>query len=421
MNTFSSIPSYRGVHRKGSRELRSAVLESFSRSSPWVSETLARFTEGEWKANLAWLDTSGLALYLVDRLLRLGCERSLPPAILERLLQNRRDNTARSAAMLAEAEAVTLGFEREGVLFAHLKGITLTPHSVPEPSLRLQLDLDFLVHAEDAGKAARVLEAMGYARACVSGDTWEFKAGGAEIPSLKDLYKEKPQRVAEIHLAAAQGLLERIEHRTFGSMTMPALSAPDLYLQQALHLFKHLRSAFTRAAWVLEYRRHMLARREDVLFWQQIEGLVSDHAEDRVALGVVSLLVVEVFGDRPPAFLAQLIASCVSAPVQLWIERYGRSALLADFPGTKLYLILQAELDLSKTPRRAGLLPLALPPMITLGHPGEGLRSKLRRVWIQCGFIGFRSGFHCVEGVRYLLELLRFRRLVAGLSEGVTP
>jgi hypothetical protein len=382
---------------------------------------LARFTELEWRRNLAWLDTSGLALYLLDHLRQLGCETLLPPAILKRLQQNLNDNTAKNAALLAEAERVNRGFEREGVSFAHLKGITLTPDSVPDPALRLQLDLDLLVDAHDADKAARVLEAMGYARACISGDTWEFKAGGAEIPSFQDLYKVKPQRVVELHLVPAQGLLERVERRAFGSMEMPVLAPADLYLQQALHLFKHLGSSFTRAAWVLEYRRHMQTRLDDVFFWRQLEELVRDQPQARVALAAVSLLVVEIFGDRVPGFLAQLIASNLSASVQLWIRRYGRSALLADFPGTKLYLILQAELNPSNRRLRAGLLPLAPPPMVTLGHRGEGLRSRLRRGWIQCGYMGSRMRFHGVEGVRYLLELFRFRRLVAARSEGLAP
>lgn len=374
------------------------------------------YTEADWKANLVWLDTSGLALYLLDRLTQLRCEWILPSAILERLQQNLRDNRRKNAASRTEAEAINHGLQQAGVLFAHLKGITLTPAAVPDPALRVQLDLDLLVHEADAAAAAAVLESLGYTRACISGDTWEFKAGGDRIPSLNDLYKPKTQRAAELHLASRDGLLARVVQRPFGNTVMPALSPVDLYLQQALHLFKHLCSSFTRAAWLLEYRQHMLTHREDASFWPILQALAAQEPKAEMALGAVSLLVREVFGDPLPAYLDGLVTHALSAPVRLWVQRYGRAALLADFPGTKLYLLLQAELESSPVPPRRSLLPLALPPRITLGSPHEGLRSKLRRSKIQASYILLRLRFHGVEGTRYCMESLRFRRLVAGLT-----
>ena len=44
---------------------------------------------------------------------------------------------------------------------------------------------------------------------------------------------------------------------------MPVLSPVDLFLGQGLHAYKHVCSEFSRVAHLLEFRRHVLARRDD--------------------------------------------------------------------------------------------------------------------------------------------------------------
>jgi hypothetical protein len=418
MSLVESIPST--YQRSGQHALREAVLASFAQPRYAVAEWLGGYSEREWRNTLTWLDTSGLALYLLDHLTSLGLQELLPAIVLARLQQNLADNTARNASLLTETAEINLGLQREGVLFANLKGITLSPESVPDPALRCQLDLDFLVCAEQADAAARVLERSGYALHCVSGDTWEFKAGSSEVASLKDLYKMKPQRSAELHITTAGGLLERVQLRSFAGATLPVLSPVDLYLAQAVHLFGHVCSAFTRASWLLEYRRHMLSRAEDERFWLELEQRTHAEPKAAIALGMATLLVVEVFGDVAPKALSRLIASNVSPAVQLWVRLYGQAALIADFPGTKLYLLLEEELhrDPAK-PRKAGrrrLMPLRPPPLIAHGHAEESLSARVRRWRVQAGYTVFRLRFHCVEGLRYLLESSRFQRLLTGIT-----
>jgi hypothetical protein len=400
-----------------SNGLRSAILACFAEDAKEIAQSLGRFGESDWRRQLKWLDLSGLALYLLDRLRGLGLETLLPSAILARLRRNLVDNRLRTAAMLAEAGEIARGFERAGVLCANLKGVTLSPESVPEPFLRLQLDLDLLVLETDADKARGVLETMGYVLDCKSGRTWEFKAGGSELPSLNDLYKVKPQRSVELHLAPASGLLERVVRREFLGVELPALSPVDLYLTQAEHLFKHLCGASTRAAWALEARRHIAARAQDGAFWQSVEGRLEGEPRLALAVAVVARLVEEIFGDVLPGYLSGLIEQQVSPGVQLWVKRYGRRVLLSGAYGTKHYLLLLAALP-EFTPRERGLgqmlVPRGLPPMITHGFAGETARSRMRRYWIQLGFVLDRLLFHGVEGARYLLEYSRFRRVLAG-------
>ncbi len=393
-------------------------MATFCQGAGEVAKSLGRFDERTWLAELEWLDVSGLALYLLDRLFALGQEDVLPAKILARLRQNLADNRMRTAVLLAEADEINRGFRREAALFANLKGITLSPESVPDPALRCQLDLDFMIFAGHAERAKSVLEGMGYVLDCKSGATWEFKAGGSHLPALQDLYKPKPQRSAELHLATIEGPLERTEVRAFNGVELCSLSSVDLYLAQAQHLFKHLCSAHTRASWLLEARRHMLARHADEAFWRCIDERIAEEPHTAVAVNVVTLLIAEVFGDVPPENLTRLAARVVPQAVKVWIAEYGRRILLVGRQGSKHYLLLLTALPGpgSKPPRRH-LVPLRLPPMITHPSVGETLFARMRRYQIQLTFILYRLRFHGVEGARYLVESFRFRRLLMGVEQ----
>jgi hypothetical protein len=392
-----------------------AVLAVFSHAEE--AKHLRGFTEKEWFSNLPWLDTSGLALYLLDVLIRSNQEDTLPGRILIRLRQNLADNTLRNTNLLVEAIEINHAFRQRNLLFAHVKGITLTPESVPDPSLRCQLDLDFLIDADGAEEARSVLEGMGYKLDFMTGKTWEFRAGVSDLPDLKDLYKIKRHRSTDIHLLSDKRLLERTQVQFFDGVAFPVLSPADQYIAQTKHLFKHLCCAFTRAAWLLECRCHAISRQQDQVFWTQVAERVADDSRAALALGFASLLMTEIFGDVPAEAIVPFVRS-VSPSVRLWIQIYSRKALLAGFPGTKLYLLLQAEVlpvAVSTQFSHRNLLPLRLPKRITHGYEGEGLLSRGKRAYTQAHFTLSRLRFHCVEGARYTLESIRFRRLVTGL------
>jgi len=399
--------------------LRAAILASFAQDAGEVAAALGGFGVGSWQRELEWLDVNGLALYLLDHLQRLGQERLLPPAILARLRQNLADNRVRTAALLSEAVEINQSFAGAGIACLYLKGVTLSPESVPDPSLRLQLDLDLMVLEDAADKARAVLEAQGYALECKVGRTWQFRAGSSELPSLKDIYKVKPQRAVDLHLSAANGLLARAVRREFFGVELPALGPVDVFLMQAEHLFKHLCCSSTRAAWALEARRHILTRAGDRAFWQSVGMRVEGEPRVALAVAVVGLLVEELFGDALPAFLAGLIEAHVSRGVRLWVERYGLRVQMSGVFGTKHYLLLLAELPKIATRDqrsvRSWLVPRVLPAMITTGFAGETAGSRLRRYRIQVGFLRDRLLFHGVEGLRYVVESYRFRRLLIGV------
>jgi hypothetical protein len=208
--------------------------------------------------------------------------------------------------------------------------------------------------------------------------------------------------------------LARAEKRLFHGICMPVLAPVDLFLGQGLHLFKHVCSPFSRAAHLIEFRRHVRARHHDDRFWMELRQLTERHSHAPVALGLVTLLISHIMGDFAPQALTCWTVARVPATARLWVEQYGRDVVFCDFPGSKLYLLLQKELEQAgipvRHPLRRTLLPCHLPPVIAHRAPGETLLDTLRRYRKQLSFIWMRLRFHSVEGLRYLRESSRWRR-----------
>jgi hypothetical protein len=78
--------------------LKRAVLDTFrNRTTDELSACLSVFGRREWVRSYRWLDSSGLALYFLDRLKALGIAHVLPPFVLEHLENNQTANKQRIA------------------------------------------------------------------------------------------------------------------------------------------------------------------------------------------------------------------------------------------------------------------------------------------------------------------------------------
>jgi putative nucleotidyltransferase-like protein len=409
------------LSRSRELQLREAVLLTFCDPPPNACSRLGTVSQAEWPRLLRWLDTSGLALYFLHRIDELEQAWILPRAVHARLQQNLVDNTARTESMIAELSAINRKFQLAALSYAMLKGFSLWPSSVPRPELRSQLDLDFLVAEESAPEARLILEGRGYHLRAISGRTWEFKKNETPGTTLKDLYRNIPCRSVELHIESGphtrSSLLSRAEVFRFRDLHLPVLSSADLFLGQGLHAFKHICSEFSRTAHLLEFRRHVLSRRDDPAFWSRLRSRAEEDQKAVMALGVVTLLIAQVTGEFAPKSLTSWTVDTLPSRVQRWVRLYGTQAAYASFPGNKLYLLLQKELatdgSQAKRSMRRALLPLSLPPLIVHGRPGETLSMRLRRYRAQISFILFRLHFHLVEGFRYLRESLRWRREVS--------
>jgi Uncharacterised nucleotidyltransferase len=404
--------------------MREAVLLSFCEPLPRECMRLCTLSRRSWRRLLHWLDTSGMALYFLDRMMELDLCGVLPEEVLSRLQQNLEDNTLRIERMIAESVAIQRRFQAASLSYANLKGFSLCPSSVPRPELRSQLDLDFLVAERSAPDARKILEERGYRLHAISGRSWEFKANQAYGISLKDLYKDVPLSSVELHLEAdgpeRTSLLARAEMQPFRGIDMPVLSAVDLFLGQGLHFYKHVCSEFSRTAHLIEFRRHVIARRADGAFWGKLRSLAEENRRAPLALGLVTLLIEDAMGTFAPNEFSSWTVDRLPDSARLWVRLYGRRSVFASFPGSKLYLLLQRELETAgvgaKRSVRQSLLPNRLPPAVVPAEADESLGKRVRRYRMQSHFIFFRLRFHVVEGLRYLGESLRWRQHMNGLA-----
>jgi hypothetical protein len=398
--------------------IREAVLLAFCDPPPGRCMRLHSLSGREWQKLLSWLDISGLALYFLDRMMQLQWCDVIPRRVLARLQENLRDNMERTSGMIAESVAIQQEFQQSRLVYAVLKGFSLFPDSVPKLELRHQFDLDFLVAEKSVLEARKILERQGYRLYAISGRSWEFKKNETPGVPVKDLYKNLPGRSVELHVEAEvpgrPPLLERADRRDFQGITMPVLSPVDLLLGQGMHAYKHICSEFSRTAHLLEFRRHVLLRRDDESFWAELQARAEENPRACLGLGVVTLLITRVMGDFAPAALTGWTVKRLPLAVRLWVKLYGRRVAFGTFPGSKLYLILQRELESAgiqaKRSLRQSLLPRRLPPPVTRPSADETLGVRIRRYRMQLHFILLRLRFHLVEGLRYIWESYRWRQ-----------
>lgn len=408
-----------GITLSSALRVRRALLLLFSNPIPRECLRLWLLCSREWMDALQWLDIGGLALYFLARVQEKQLEPMLPPSVRRRLRQNLADNTRRTASMLAESIEIQHDFQGSGLQYAVLKGFSLWPHSVPRPELRSQLDLDYLIAERDAPEARRIVEARGYRLHAVSGRSWEFTTG-APPSSLAQLYRPTPKRALELHLESPNSppeVLGRLEYVRLHGLSVPVLPPADLFLGQALHLYKHVCSEFYRPAHMLEFRRHVLARGDDEVFWDQVRERGERNLRTSLALGVVTLLTERTLGPFAPSALSCWTVDRLPGTLRAWVDRYGVASAVRGLPGSKLYLLLQQEMESlgigSRRSIRQALVPRRLPPPIAHAAPCETLRARWRRHLSQTSFVLRRFRFHLTAGLGYLIEARAWRRLTA--------
>jgi hypothetical protein len=161
----------------------------------------------------------------------------------------------------------------------------------------------------------------------------------------------------------------------------------------------------------------VLNRCDDRAFWRELQMAAKHHPRASLELGVVTLLITRVMGDfAPPAFTTWTVDS-LPRPVRLWVEMYGHRVALGGYPGNKLHLLLQKELELAgitqkqKRSLRQALLPLRLPSPVIRALPNESLPVRIRRYSMYPQLILERLRYHIVEGFRFAMERRRLRRM----------
>jgi hypothetical protein len=410
-----------------------AVIASFRDSAEHTVERLSGLTQRDWSNSSLWLDASGMTLYFLDRLEILGIEEFIPAKILARLQQNRADNRLRSAAMLAEFCSINEAFQAAGIQYANEKGFTLSPDSCPDPSLRHQVDFDFMVDGDDLNLCREILEKRGYVRTKCWPTEWQFEAGSSEMVRREDYYRPRPQRSVELHftfdpkdinIPTRDPRLDRRTLRAWNGHLFPVFSPADQFVEQAMHLLRHLCSPTTRPSWLLEFRRHMSVRFDDLHFWEEVRSIARDMHNADVAISLATMLSIRLFGGRVPSQLKSWTLDLMPAPVRLWANLYGHKAILANGPGTKLHVLLEAEIasdkNMKRKKKKRSLLKLYRVTRICYPTPEDSLLKRLRQEYYHIRYFWFRIQFQIVEGLRMHIEGVRWRRRRRHIKEAIS-
>ena len=294
-----------------------------------------------------------------------------------------------------------------------MKGITLPPESVPEPALRWQTDLDFLIDERETAAAARILRDMGYTLHATRRRRDGIQVRPLGMPDLANLYREKTQRSVELHrVHRCEGSTDRLARarvRSFDGVAIPALSPADILVQQALHLFKHLCGEHTGAF----VGAGDLAASAEPASGQsvpepEVRAIAAAEPHGELALSISVWLAAGLFGPIARGATADWMPVSIPDGIELWLRRYARELLLSDGFASKLYLLLRRQLpgkcDLKETARL--VIPLSMPMRITQPAPGESLPDRMARFHIEARYSLQRLRFHLFEGIRYGIEAL---------------
>ena len=388
---------------KLANSLPSAILATFtSISNDAAAECLAGFSVRDWKRLGNWFHASGLALYFLDSIRNRGIERALPAGVMEELHQNQSDNRERMASLFQEFAQLNAEFGHEGLDFINIKGFSLGPEYCATPGLRSQFDLDFWVRKDHAERCKAVMQRLGY-QIVESRDTLECHTGGDAYPKLRDFYKPSRRRSVEIHLLSAEEFAQIPKaNGLLNGFVFPVLPREQMFVQQAGHLAKHLRSEWTRASWMLELRNAIADGRHDSKFWRDMEEQCASQAA-RTAIGIAVAATAKVFRASIPPELGGWAVASLPAGVLRWVDEYSERVVTAQFPGTKLYMLLSRELAADgrefEKQRRVVLLPVRMPGYIATQ---KGSETNLRTHALHAKYAAMRLRFHVREGLRLL-------------------
>lgn len=414
------------------RALARCIVGSLRATGP-CEEFLARlgtFTGSDWERTLPWLDDSGLALYLLERVDQRGAHDALPGPIRTRLERNLASNRQRLAAMQREFAFLNGRFEDAGVVFAALKGFTLIPDFCPDASLRLQYDYDYLVSPECESMARRVLGMAGYSHKTHStgheaeGES-QFASAPVSLPAKdEDFYAAALPRRVELHLGLWEprgegvfpgvpgDILDRRRLVEWQSMRFPVLADDDALLSQVLHAFMHMLSYWCRLSCFLEITYFLAQRYSDTSFWDRFRCRVKDCRFLPEISGLVFSMATILFGAPVPDEVTQWSARSLVSP--LWVREYGEPWAMASFPGSKLTLFMHAEFvedpRVWKNVRRSRLLPLHRPAQVSEVKSDQAAQH-MKAKWDQWRFVLGRIKFHLGALLRYPWHLFHWKRI----------
>jgi hypothetical protein len=409
--------------------LKRAVLSVLgSKSDLGLIEVLRNCNRTGTKRLLLWLDQSGLALHLFDRLQREQALDLVNMALRQALEQRARQNRVRMLAMLSEFSKLNESFANHSVRYSALKGFTLVPEYCSDPSLRHQTDFDFLIAPESAKDAARALVSCGYALQEL-GASREMTFGTPLLhsPSRHDnIYDVPRHRQVDLHtvlwheahcvsFGAPTDCLNRVQHKSLLGVSFPALAEDDMFLLQVLHAFQHLLSSWIRLSWLFELDHFLGTHEQDAALWHSVRERAGCDVKLRRAIGLILHLTNQIFASRLPPILEEWCLAPLSRSAKAWVRQFGVTWAISDLPGNKLTLFVHREFvndaNLWRKYLRSRIFPMHLRSPLDLGADST-LRLKVKAMVALCAYAFRRVISHVREMVCLAVETIRWRQLL---------
>ncbi|HEY1678544.1 MAG TPA: nucleotidyltransferase family protein [Candidatus Sulfotelmatobacter sp.] len=406
------------------------------------SEKFENTSDKHWQRLLLWLDDSGLAFYFLEKLKGTNSTGLIPPGVRSRLEQDFAANGERTDYLRKRFSWLNRSFQDAGVRYAVLKGFSLVPQFCSDPSLRHQSDLDYLVDECSLPAAQQLLERAGYKlKPPISDQEFVYMLPNMGCPKRGRNYAPELHAI-ELHLDVWDSELNRLPamERMFSverasiqrmdGLSFPALSQEDAFLLQVLHTCRHLFTYWVRMSCLYEIGYFLTRQASDISLWNRVHDRVRDNLVLRELTVVVSEMAAQLFAAPVPE-LVRLWAEEVRSPIRVWIDHYARGCAFSDIPvhqfdvlpRSKLVLFLHQQFgqvcSRKHLVRNQLIMPTRLGRMRSAVWRDPSLLFS--RQWWKRERIVSRCLFHLLSGIRYAVEMPRWRRRNRAQSRAASP
>jgi hypothetical protein len=363
---------------------------------------LRQLDDSEYRSLLKFCDKAHLALTLAH-----FHGDAMPEWVGARLAGNLRDYSKRFARLKASLFEIADAFERRGIEFIVLKGLTHSPEYTPDPLLRAQGDIDIWCKPESIVAARDELLTLGYAPhgpsegrhlpPMLRPSKWEWRGDYYDpgLPIAVELHFQLwDDRMESIPVPGQAEFWNRRVTKLVAGRPLPALSGPDTLAFAALHLLMHVFHGDLRTQRAWEIANFLDTHVSDAAFWASWRQCHPDSLHRLEA--IVFKLAAEWFGCRLAPEAAETVDQ-LPGDVRLWMEHYPLSPVEALFHPNKDEIWLQLSLVESFGEKlavfRRRILPMRAPPTFRQG------KSNARAAMAQ---IGRMLRFTVIRSVRHL-------------------
>jgi MFS family permease len=388
-----------------------AVLEALSCENPNTLK-LECLNEADWHRCLTFCDRRQLTLMLGHY-----CRPALPPWVVDRIDHNLSDYSTRFEGLKTDLSQFATLFEQRGIRYVLLKGPSHSPHLTPDPTMRVQGDIDVWCQTDQLMAARDVLLELGYRPMGVSEGRhlppmirpyhwkWTGNHFAPDMPVSVELhYRLWDEDFESIRMPAESGFWLRRTSASISGRQMPVLCKADLLGFAALHLLMHLLHGDAPLQRCWEIANFLHNHREEESFW--LEWRRIHPPELRLLETTIFALAATWFGCALPPLIVDE-STTLPDDVQLWLEHYALSPLESLFRPNKNEVLLQLALIEGWRAKSRIVCRRVLPlrhlnpsPLAVSGE--EGVRGNFVRLGQQVSFAVSRTNHH----VRALLPAL---------------